>query len=49
MKKDLEALKEKIWIIELLTIEAMIKKKSYYEEIYDQCDMSKVLDEENGP
>lgn len=34
MKKDVEALKDKLWMIELLTLEAMIKKKGYYEEIF---------------
>lgn len=41
MKKDVEALKDKFWMLELLTLEAMVKKKTYYDEIFLLCDIGK--------
>lgn len=39
MRKDLEALKEKLWLIELLTLEAMLKRPQNFKEMFNSCEM----------
>lgn len=33
-RKDIDGFRERLWIIELMTLEAMVKKKNHYEEIF---------------
>jgi hypothetical protein len=37
MKEDIEKFRETLWLIELLTTEALIKKQHYWKEISDAC------------
>jgi len=37
MKEDIEKFRETLWLIELLTTEALIKKPHYWKEISDAC------------
>ncbi|KRX10161.1 P-loop containing nucleoside triphosphate hydrolase [Pseudocohnilembus persalinus] len=37
LKKEVEGLKENLWIVEMFTLEAMIKKPQYYKEIFQSC------------
>lgn len=38
-KKDIEGFKEKMWLIELLTTEAIIKKPQTWKEIAKECNV----------
>lgn len=38
-KKDIEGFKEKLWLIELLTTEALIKKPLYWKDIAKECNI----------
>ena len=42
MKEDVEKFREKLWLIELLTTEALIKKQHYWKEISDACKVDKI-------
>jgi dynein heavy chain len=37
MKQDVEKFREKLWMIELLTTEAMIKKPAHWKDIFKEC------------
>jgi dynein heavy chain len=41
MKEDIEKFREKLWLIELLTTDALIKKPHYWKEISEACKLSK--------
>lgn len=42
LKKDIETFREKLWVIDLLTTEAMIKKPIYWKEIAKECEIDKL-------
>lgn len=37
MKADVEKFREKLWMIELLTTEAMTKKTSHWKDVFREC------------
>jgi hypothetical protein len=39
MRKDIDSIKEIGWLFEMLTIEALFKKKNFYLEIFSLCDI----------
>ena len=41
MKEDIEKFREILWLVELLTTDALIKKPHYWKEISDACKLSK--------
>lgn len=41
MKEDIEKFREKLWLIELLTTDALIKKPHYWKEISEACKLTK--------
>ena len=41
-KKDLDSVKDNIWIVELLTLEAMQKKPTFYKEIFKEAGIQNV-------
>ena len=42
LKQDVEKFREKMWIIELLTTEAMIKKLSHWKDIWKECELNEI-------
>lgn len=42
MKQDIEKFRETLWLIQLLTTEALIKKLHYWKEISDACNVDKI-------
>lgn len=40
LKEDIAEFKQKMWVIELLTTEAMVKKPAYWKEIFKECKFS---------
>lgn len=42
MKLDVEMFKERMWMIELLTTEAMIKKTSHWKDIFKECGVQEI-------
>lgn len=42
MKEDIEKFRETLWLIQLLTTEALIKKLHYWKEISDACGIDKI-------
>jgi dynein heavy chain len=41
-KKDIEKFREKLWLIELLTTEALVKKPAYWKEIAKECNVDSI-------
>jgi dynein heavy chain len=39
MRNDVDKFREKLWLIELLTTEAMIKKLSHWKDIFKECNI----------
>jgi dynein heavy chain len=39
LKEEIFKFKEDMWLIELLTIEAMIKKPIYFREVFKECQL----------
>lgn len=39
---DIEKFREKLWVIELLTTEAMIKKPNHWKELFKECDLPEI-------
>ena len=39
MRKELDSMREKMWMVELLTLEALVRHKHYYTEIFQECDL----------
>lgn len=44
MKEDIEKFREKLWLIELLTTDALIKKPHYWKEISEACRLQTKLE-----
>jgi hypothetical protein len=42
MKRDMDDVKENIWMIEFLTVEAMIKRPIHYKELFRECNVSPI-------
>ena len=42
MKQDVEKFREKLWMIELLTTEAMIKKPAHWKDIFKECNIQEI-------
>lgn len=42
MKADIDKFREKMWMIELLTIEAMIKKAQHWKDLWKECDLAEI-------
>lgn len=42
LKEDIEKFREKLWLIELLTTEALIKKPHYWKEISETCKVDRI-------
>lgn len=40
MKQELDSLKENLWMIELLTVEAMIKRPHHFKDLLKLCRIS---------
>lgn len=40
MRDDIEKFREKLWLIELLATEALIKRPIYFKEITEVCNLS---------
>ena len=38
-KSDVDKFKEKLWMIELLTTEAMIKKPQHWKDLWKECEL----------
>ena len=36
-RRDIDQIREKLWVIELLTVEAFIKKPSHWKELFKEC------------
>jgi len=43
MKKELDSLRDKSWLIELLTLDSMIKRPNNYKEIFIECEISGIV------
>jgi hypothetical protein len=41
-KKDMEKLRENLWMIEFLTVEAMIKRPTHFLELFKQCGLPRI-------
>ena len=39
LSSELENFKQQMWMIEYLTIEVMVKKPSYWKEIFNKCEI----------
>ncbi len=46
MKKDLDNMKEKMWMIELLTMEAMVKRPNHFKDLLKECNIEVEPNEE---
>lgn len=44
MKEDIESFREKLWLIELLATEALIKRPIYFKEISEECKLKVKLE-----
>jgi len=42
MKTDVEKFRERLWLIELLTTEAMTKKLSHWKDIFKECNIQEI-------
>ena len=42
MKHDVEKFRERLWLIELLTTEAMIKKPAHWKDIFKECELPEI-------
>jgi dynein heavy chain len=42
IKKDIEKFREKLWVIDLLTTEALIKKPIYWKDVAKECEIEKL-------
>ena len=42
LRQDIELFREKLWLIELLTTEAMIKKPAHWKEIFKECEIQSI-------
>ena len=40
LKQDVEKFREKMWLVELLTTEAITKKPQVWREIFKECEVS---------
>ena len=43
MKEDIEGFREKLWLIELLATEALMKRPIYFKEISEVCNLNPKL------
>jgi hypothetical protein len=46
MKKELELMKDRMWMIELLTMEAMIKRPNHFKDLLKECNIEVEPNEE---
>lgn len=46
LRADVERFREKMWLIELLTTEAMAKKPATWKEIFRECNVAEIEHEE---
>ena len=42
LKSDVEKFREKMWLIELLTTEAMIKKLNHWKDLWKECELNEI-------
>lgn len=44
MRSDVEKFREKLWMIELLTTEAMVKKTHHWKDIFKECEITQEIE-----
>lgn len=42
MRTDVEKFRERLWLIELLTTEAMVKKTHHWKDIFKECEINEI-------